>query len=55
VARVKKIYGDLGIAKVYADYEERSYKDLRNRIANQNQVPKAVFENLLKKIYKRSK
>lgn len=55
VARVKQIYNDLGIAKIYADYEEKSYVQLKKLINAQNQVPKVVFESLLGKIYKRSK
>lgn len=55
VARVKQIYNELNIPTIYRDYEERSYKELRKLIAQQNVVPHAVFEGLLGKIYKRKK
>jgi farnesyl diphosphate synthase len=55
VARVKQVYRELDMPKVYADYEESSYRQLQALIAGQTVVPRAVFDDLLKKIYKRTK
>ncbi len=41
VARVKAIFNELQIPRIYAEYEERSYKDLTKLIAQQTRVPTA--------------
>jgi len=55
VARVKQVYRELDMPKIYADYEENSYRQLQSLIGGQSVVPRAVFDDLLKKIYKRTK
>jgi len=55
VARVKEIYGQLGMKRIYEQYEQQSYQQLKAMIASQNQVPREVFDRLLAKIYKRQK
>ncbi len=52
---MKQIYSDLKIPQIYAQYEERSFKELSALINGQKVVPKAVFDDLLAKIYKRAK
>lgn len=55
VARVKQIFSEVGIPRIYAEYEESSYKKLTHMIGSQSTVPRAVFDSLLAKIYKRKK
>ncbi len=50
---VKKLYNELNLQKVFQDYEEESYKQLRQMIDNVQSVPTNVFLSLLHKIYKR--
>ena len=53
VARVKQLYQDLGIEAIFHAYEEESYQQLKSLIDSAVNVPKAAFEGLLSKIYKR--
>ena len=56
VAKVKQLYKELDLPAVFAKYEEASYQELQTKIAQAAHVmPTAVFEELLHKIYKRSK
>jgi len=55
VATVKALYKDLGLVKVFEDYEENSYELIQKELDKVTTVPRDVFELLLKKIYKRSK
>lgn len=55
VARVKQVYKELNIEKIYRDYEEKSYRQLKRDIESQTVVKKEAFEYLLNKIYKRKK
>lgn len=50
---VKKIYEEIGITKIFKDYEENSYKTLVAQIKGCIQLPQEVFLKLLAKIYKR--
>jgi len=54
VAKVKALYKEMNLEKVFQIYEEESYKQLRKQIDEVN-LPRVVFEILLNKIYKRSK
>ena len=54
VAVVKKIYNEIGIAKIYKDYEEQSYQSIKRLINDCHSMPSAVFTDLLGQIYKRS-
>ena len=54
VARIKKLYGELNITKIFKDYEEESYKQLVAQINEVRSLPKEVFMDLLGKIYKRN-
>lgn len=65
-ARVKALYEELGVRKLYAEYEENSYKrivGLIETIPEENSAAKAgevklkreVFKSFLDKIYKRTK
>lgn len=57
--RIKQIYEELGVRKVYAEYEERAVGELRAKISTIVEVPnglrKEVFESFLGKIYQRTK
>ncbi|KAK3679736.1 Farnesyl pyrophosphate synthetase [Recurvomyces mirabilis] len=56
--RIKKLFDDLELQKDYQQYEEKVVGQLRERIANLNEsegLKKGVFEEFLRKIYKRSK
>lgn len=57
-AEVKKLFNELQLEKVYQDYEEKRVGELRQKIANIDEsggLKKEVFEEFLRKIYKRSK
>eukprot|EP00027_Filamoeba_sp_ATCC50430_P001633 CAMPEP_0168555068 /NCGR_PEP_ID=MMETSP0413-20121227/8126_1 /TAXON_ID=136452 /ORGANISM="Filamoeba nolandi, Strain NC-AS-23-1" /LENGTH=383 /DNA_ID=CAMNT_0008585871 /DNA_START=26 /DNA_END=1177 /DNA_ORIENTATION=- len=54
VAKVKKLYKELNIEKIFKDYEEESYKQLISMINEVRSLPKEVFLDLLGKIYKRN-
>lgn len=57
-AKVKALYEEMGLEKVYLDYEEDVVGKIRDRIAKVDEsegLKKEVFESFLKKIYKRSK
>lgn len=57
-AVVKKLYTEIGLEKIYLDYEDAKVADIRKLIANVDEsegLKKEVFEAFLKKIYKRQK
>lgn len=57
-AEVKKIFKELELEKVYLEYEEDIVGKIRERIAGVDEgegLKKEVFEQFLKKIYKRTK
>jgi farnesyl diphosphate synthase len=57
-AKVKKIFDDLELEKLYKDYEEKVVGELRAKIAAVDEttgLKKEVFESFLAKIYKRTK
>jgi len=56
--KVKVLFEELKLEAVYKEYEERIVGELREKIANLNEsegLKKEVFEEFLRKIYKRSK
>ncbi|XP_053212373.1 uncharacterized protein LOC128395909 isoform X2 [Panonychus citri] len=58
VAKVREIYDQLNMRKVFQDYEDESYKEIKGLIdsfAYSQLVPLEVFNWLLKKIYRRNK
>jgi farnesyl diphosphate synthase len=55
VAKVKKLYSELDMEGIFAAYEEKSYADLQKLLGEVKDMPREVFEFLLRKIYKRSK
>lgn len=55
VQRVKQLYADLNLEGVYHAYEEESYNKLQKLLSGVTELPKEIFEFLLRKIYKRSK
>jgi farnesyl diphosphate synthase len=57
-AKVKAIYNELQLQRVYKEFEEKSVGELRAKIAALDEsqgLKKEVFEAFLNKIYKRSK
>ncbi|RAH78151.1 hypothetical protein BO86DRAFT_392083 [Aspergillus japonicus CBS 114.51] len=57
-AKVKALYKELDLEKVYLEYEEKVVGELRGKIDSINEaegLKKEVFEAFLSKIYKRSK
>ncbi|KAI9827685.1 MAG: hypothetical protein M1819_006885 [Sarea resinae] len=57
-AAVKQVFADLKLQDAYLAYEEATVKELREKIAAVDEtegLKKEVFEEFLKKIYKRSK
>ncbi|KAL4894810.1 isoprenoid synthase domain-containing protein [Aspergillus ambiguus] len=57
-AKVKAVYRELDLEKVYHEYEEKTVGEIRSRIEAINEsegLKKEVFEAFLGKIYKRSK
>jgi farnesyl diphosphate synthase len=55
VKKVKQLYEELQIERMFKAYEEESYKEIQKQLESVRELPKEVFELLLKKIYKRSK
>lgn len=55
VARVKEVYRDLDLERVFKEYEAESHTRLSEMIHSQTMLPAEVFVGLLNKIYKRSK
>ncbi|EMC93941.1 hypothetical protein BAUCODRAFT_158585 [Baudoinia panamericana UAMH 10762] len=57
-ATVKKLYDELDLEKVYKEYEEKRVSELREKVAQLDEsdgLKKGVFDEFLRKIYKRSK
>lgn len=57
-AAVKQVFNELQLDQVYAKYEEQRVGELREKIASLDEsegLKKEVFEEFLRKIYKRSK
>lgn len=61
-ARIKQIYKDLGLPKIYEEYEQASYDKImkmkesqQGTVLTKAGVPWEVFETFLQKVYKRSK
>jgi len=57
-AKVKALYDELKLDQVYHAYEDEKVGDIRRMIDNIDEsdgLKKAVFEEFLRKIYKRSK
>ncbi|XP_063001847.1 farnesyl pyrophosphate synthase-like [Elgaria multicarinata webbii] len=56
VARVKKLYEDLGLKAAYQDYEESSYQHVSGLITQHAvHLPAPFFLSLTQKVYKRQK
>jgi len=55
IAAVKALYKDMDISSVFEAYETESYNTIQKLMSDVHDMPKDVFEFLLKKIYKRSK
>jgi len=55
VAKVKKVFNELNLEERFKLYEEESYSKIQGLLKEVTTMPTAVFEFLLKKIYKRSK
>lgn len=55
VAKIKKLYKELELSKLYETYEESFYKSIQAKLNKVTDMPKEVFEIFLNKIYKRSK
>ncbi|XP_046574693.1 farnesyl pyrophosphate synthase-like [Haliotis rubra] len=56
VKKVKEVFRELNLQKVYTDYEESSYNDLSVLIGKcAGNLPEEVFRDFAKKIYKRQK
>ena len=53
--KIKQIYRDVGLKAKYEAYEEESYQTIMGLKGSCSQVPWAVFETFLKKVYKRKK
>jgi farnesyl diphosphate synthase len=54
VQRVKQLYRELDLPSAFEKYEEDSYGQIQDELDRLKKVPRAVFDVLLKKIYKRS-
>ena len=52
---IKEIYRKIGLEAKYQAYEEESYQTIMGLKGSAKQVPWAVFETFLKKVYKRKK
>jgi len=54
VAVVKKIFNDIGIPRIFQEYEEQSYRQFQRMIGEVRSMPREVFMDLLARIYKRN-
>lgn len=57
-AKIKQLYNDLNLEKLYHEYEEKSASELKTKVSQLDEsegLKKGVFEVFLSKIYKRSK
>jgi len=54
VIKVKAVYNEIGIPRLFKDYEEKSYKELKTAIDSVLNMPTDVFLDLLHRIYKRN-
>eukprot|EP00002_Diphylleia_rotans_P033981 TRINITY_DN7275_c0_g3_i1.p1 TRINITY_DN7275_c0_g3~~TRINITY_DN7275_c0_g3_i1.p1 ORF type:complete len:367 (+),score=93.91 TRINITY_DN7275_c0_g3_i1:1306-2406(+) len=52
---IKKLYAELNIKKIFEDYEDACYVEINRMIDEQQVLPKAIFVDLLAKIFKRQK
>ncbi len=52
---IKNIYKQIGLPKIFKEYEEESYENIQSLINEVEGMPHDVFRSLLIKIYKRSK
>lgn len=55
IQKIKDVFVDLELERVFKEYEQASYEKLSADIAAQKVLPAEVFTALLKKIYKRQK
>ena len=56
VQKVKEIYAELQLSKVYSDYERTSYESLLTTIDDCcGTMPREMFHAYARKIYKRQK
>lgn len=55
VAKVKKLYAELNLEQTYFEYEQQSYDKIMALLEEVKELPREIFEFLLRKIYKRSK
>jgi farnesyl diphosphate synthase len=55
VQKVKDLYIEMKIEAIFQEYEEESYRCIQKMLDTEKELPRAVFEFLLNKIYKRSK
>ncbi|KAJ5714341.1 uncharacterized protein N7483_011522 [Penicillium malachiteum] len=58
VTKIKELYDQMGLERAYLEYDERKVVEIRSRIEEVDEsqgLKKNVFEEFLKKIYKRSK
>ena len=55
--KVKALFKDLDLERVYREYEEESYQELLKKMegVDESLVPRAVFIDFAKRIYKRQK
>jgi len=53
VAKVKQLYNEMNISKVFRDYEEQSYSEIKKLISSVHIMPTSLFTDLLAQIYKR--
>jgi farnesyl diphosphate synthase len=57
--KVKAVFAEVGVGKVYEEYEERVVRELKQKIGEivevEGGLKREVFESFLGKIYKRSK
>ena len=56
MAKVKALFAELELQRMYEEYEESSYQDLMQLIEKlSGKLPKQIFTAFAQKIYKRNK
>uniref|UniRef100_A0A1B0CT75 Polyprenyl synthetase n=1 Tax=Lutzomyia longipalpis TaxID=7200 RepID=A0A1B0CT75_LUTLO len=53
VHTIKQLYEDVGLREIYQNYEDESYKKIKEDIQSAKGIPKNLYQNLIDKLYKR--
>ncbi|CAM9703001.1 unnamed protein product [Choristocarpus tenellus] len=55
IEKIKALYRELDLEGAYKEFEEKTFKEIKALIAKVDDIPRAVFDQFIDKIYGRSK